>query len=48
MTFLLNTDYANIEEVSNAYPNAEDIIVVDGGWMVFFDATERDTWINQQ
>jgi len=46
--FCSDRDYADIDAVRTAYPDAAEIIEADGGWMVFPTTTDADTWRNQQ
>lgn len=39
-----NADYADITEVSAAYPEAVKILVVEGGWIVFATEGAFERW----
>lgn len=45
--FCSRQDYATIAAVQDAYPDAAEIVEVDGGWIVFDTVTDADTWRNQ-
>jgi len=46
--FCNNQDYSSIDDVSDAYPGATEIVAVEGGWMVFETATDYATWKAQE
>ena len=48
MTFASNQDYKNAAAVKSAYPQAEKVVKVEGGWMVFETITDYQTWKNQK
>ena len=41
-------DYDDLAAVEAAYPSANEIIEVEGSWMVFDTATDAEIWRNQQ
>ncbi len=48
MTYARQPDYKNRAAVVAAYPSAEKIVKVYGGWAVFEDLTEYETWKKQK
>jgi hypothetical protein len=45
--FLSAENYSDIKSVEVEYPSAVAIEKVDGGWMVFDNATDHKTWQGQ-
>lgn len=45
--FCQETEYASIEAVQDAYPGAEHIEPVEGGWAVFDTDGDYQTWLKQ-
>ena len=45
--FCSDLEYADLDAVQAEYPSADEIIEVDGGWMVFDTTTDADTWRRQ-
>jgi hypothetical protein len=45
--FCSELDYTDQGEVEREYPDATEVIEVEGGWMVFDTATDADIWRNQ-
>jgi len=45
--FLSAENYSDIKSVEVEYPSAVAIEEVDGGWMVFDNATDHKTWQGQ-
>lgn len=40
-------DYKNRRAVEKAFPAAEKIVKVCGGWMIFYDLVDYEIWRNQ-
>ena len=45
---MLFVENMNCKEVVKNYPEAEKIVKVEGGYMVFETVTEYETWKNQK
>ena len=46
--FVSAQDYATAADVRKAYPDAYRVRKVEGGWMVFANSVDHDTWHAQK
>lgn len=46
--FVPAEDYSDIQAVESEFPGATAVEPVDGGWMVFYNAVDYETWQGQE